>query len=403
MPVAMTDQSGAAVVLDLDGLAALVDLLGTGGRDVIGPTVRDGAIVPGPVTGLDDLPAGWGDEQAAGSYRLRRRDDDALFGHAVGPDGPKRRFFEPRTELWHGTVTRDDDGTPVDFDGLPADPAAGARPVALFGLKACELAGIGIQDRVFLDGDHPDPHYAAQRDGAVLVSVDCGDPAATCFCDSMGTGPQADGRGAVGVVPDVRLTELVDGGRHEFVARAGTATGAALLERVAASGAHRSRPAGPDDVRDADAVPAGAVARMGRHLRTDGLAQLLAAAPDHPRWDDVASRCLSCANCTMVCPTCFCSSVEDVTDLTGDHTVRSRRWDSCFTLEHSYLHGGAQHPTTRSRYRQWLTHKLSTWWDQFDTAGCVGCGRCIAWCPAAIDLVEEATVISGRGTGEAAP
>lgn len=387
-------------VLDLDGLDALIDLLavgagGDGPRTVIGPTVGDGAIVPGELRGIGDLPAGWGDEQSPGSYRLRRRDDDALFGHAVGPESARRRFFEPRVELWRGEVVRSDEGTPVDLR-VRADragqPERDELPVALIGLKGCELAAVSVQDRVFLGSEHPDPHYAARRRDAVFVTVDCGDPASTCFCTSMGTGPTADGRGS-DLTPDIRLTELLDGDRHELIARSGTARGAALLASI---------PGRP--VADADRVAGEAVtdraertmATSGRTLVTDGLAAALVAEPDHPRWDDVATRCLSCANCTLVCPTCFCSSVEDTTDLTGDEVVRSRRWDSCFTLEHSYLHGGSVHAHVRSRYRQWLTHKLSTWWDQFGTSGCVGCGRCIAWCPAGIDLVEEANAVAGH-------
>jgi Fe-S-cluster-containing hydrogenase component 2 len=116
---------------------------------------------------------------------------------------------------------------------------------------------------------------------------------------------------------------------------------------------------------------------------------------EHPRWDDVAERCLSCTNCTLVCPTCFCFAVEDVNSLDGERAERTQRWDSCFTLGHSMLHGaGSVRGDTRSRYRQWLTHKLSTWWDQFDESGCVGCGRCISWCPAGIDLTEEVAAIA---------
>ncbi|WP_231591262.1 4Fe-4S dicluster domain-containing protein [Saccharothrix sp. ST-888] len=123
------------------------------------------------------------------------------------------------------------------------------------------------------------------------------------------------------------------------------------------------------------------------------LHQLMAGTLDAPRWDDVASRCLTCGNCTMVCPTCFCTTTEDVTDLTGDHAERWRLWDSCFDLDFSYLHAGTVRASPRSRYRQWLTHKLGTWYDQFGSSGCVGCGRCIVWCPVAIDITEEAAAL----------
>jgi Fe-S oxidoreductase len=96
----------------------------------------------------------------------------------------------------------------------------------------------------------------------------------------------------------------------------------------------------------------------------------------------------------MVCPTCFCTSVEETNDLTGTESSRSRRWDSCFTMDFSYIHGGSVRNSPKSRYRQWMTHKLSTWVDQFGTSGCVGCGRCITWCPVGIDITEEVRAIA---------
>ena len=134
-------------------------------------------------------------------------------------------------------------------------------------------------------------------------------------------------------------------------------------------------------------------ASQPRHLDTHDIHDLLLDNLDHPRWDEVAERCLSCANCTMICPTCFCSSVAEVSDLTGEQVRRERTWASCFTAEHSFLNSGVVRNSTSARYRQWLTHKLATWIDQYDTSGCVGCGRCITWCPVGIDLTEEVAAI----------
>ncbi len=152
------------------------------------------------------------------------------------------------------------------------------------------------------------------------------------------------------------------------------------------------RAAQPGEIERAAAVVAHTAATMGRSMETEGIRDLLMGNLDHPRWDDVAERCLTCGNCTMVCPTCFCTSVEDASDLSGEEASRSRRWDSCFTMDFSYIHGGSVRASPKSRYRQWMT-QLASWIDQFDTSGCVGCGRCITWCPVGIDITEEARAI----------
>jgi ferredoxin len=182
---------------------------------------------------------------------------------------------------------------------------------------------------------------------------------------------------------DLALTEVLEAGEHYFLVEAGTGRGAALLAQLP------GRAAGARERDAADAVVARTAARMGRTMDTAGIKELLVRNYEHPRWQDVSQRCLTCGNCTLVCPTCFCSSVEDSSDVTGRHAERTRRWDSCFTSDHSYLHGGSVRASSLSRYR----HKLATWWDQFGTSGCVGCGRCITWCPVGIDITEEVRAI----------
>jgi ferredoxin len=286
--------------------------------------------------------------------------------------------------LW--SAVRIDDG--LEFRDDVTEPP----PYAFLGVRACELAAISVQDRVLRDGPHPDPAYVRTREQAFFVGVNCSSPAATCFCTSMGTGP------AVDAGHDLAATELLDGDRHELLIEVGTERGAEVLDEVRS--AVPWRPATTDDLDAASKIISGTVATMKRRLDPEAARHVLISNLDHPHWDDVANRCLSCTNCTLVCPTCFCSAVEDVTTLDGDQADRVQRWDSCFTLGHSVLHGaGSVRGDTRSRYRQWLTHKLSTWWDQFDVSGCVGCGRCIAWCPAGIDLTAEVVAF----TEEAAP
>ena len=364
----------ARATIDVAGLDALLGAIQGAGYRLIGPTVRDRAVVLDEIESVADLPAGWGDEQEGGTYRLRRRNDGALFGWAVGAHSWKPYLFPPRVTLW--SASRDGGGMRIRPG--PDDVEA---PMAFFGVRSCDLHAMAVQDRVFLGGDHPDPHYARRREGLLIVTVSCSDPAATCFCTSMGTGPRAPGGF------DLALTELIDTAGHRFVVEAATGRGVDLLSGLP------TRDTAVADVEAAAAVTVRARERITRTVETDGIRDLLAANPEHPRWDDVAERCLACTNCTLVCPTCFCSTVEDHSDLAGDHAERSRRWDSCFTLDHSYLHGGSVRPTHRDRYRQWLTHKLGTWVDQFDSSGCVGCGRCVTWCPVGIDLTEEVAAI----------
>ncbi len=372
-------QIGDRLLLAREGLDGLLQALRDDGRVLIGPTVRDGAIVLAEISGVADLPSGWTAEQEGGSYRLARRADQALFGYAVGPHSWKQVFYPPRLRLWR--AQRGERGFAVEAE------AVASKRLALIGARSCDLHAIAVQDRVLRDGAAADPDYAARRADALVVAVSCAVAGGTCFCVSMGTGPRAS-QGF-----DLALAELTDPA-HRFVVEVGSERGASLLARIPAG------PAPEADLAAADAAVERTARSMGRTLDTGGIKELLYASYEHPRWDEVASRCLSCANCTLVCPTCFCSAVEDVTDLTGETAERWRRWDSCFSLDFSYIHGGSVRATPRARYRQWLTHKLATWIDQFGTSGCVGCGRCITWCPVAIDLTEEVAAIrSSRAPG----
>jgi len=365
---------GEATTIERDAFDRLLATIADRGYEVIGPTVRDGAIVYDPIATSADLPVGWTDDQEGGSYRLRRREDEALFGYVVGPQSWKRFLHPPEVKLWR--AARDSDGALEIEDGADDPPA-----YAFVGVRSCELHAIAIQDRVMVGGDFPDPFYAARRDGAFLVAVNCTVAGGTCFCVSMETGPRA------GSGYDIALTEVIEDGRHYFLCEAGTERGAEVLAAV------EPAPAGAAEVDAAAAGIANAAATQGRAMDTGGIKELLYGNYEHPRWDEVSERCLTCGNCTMVCPTCFCTTVEDSSDLTGAEADRTRRWDSCFTMDFSYVHGGSVRASARSRYRQWMTHKLATWIDQFGTSGCVGCGRCITWCPVAIDITEEVAAI----------
>jgi formate hydrogenlyase subunit 6/NADH:ubiquinone oxidoreductase subunit I len=361
-----------ARTIDLGEFDALLQELRERGYRLLGPTRRSEAIVYDDIESVADLPMGWTDEQDGGSYRLKRRDDNALFGFNVGATSWKNHLFPASLRLWtsDGSVAAEPEPKPEQ-----------TKPLALVGARSCDLHAIAVQDRTFLGGTHVERDYEARRAGNFVVAVNCAKAGGTCFCVSMQTGPRAD------VGYDLALTELLDGDDHRFLVEVGTQAGADVL------GTLDSVPASAADEQRADDICARTAASMGREMDTVGIKELLYGNWENPRWHDVATRCLTCGNCTMVCPTCFCHSVEDSADLAGAESERTREWDSCFTLEHSYVHGGSVRRSGSSRYRQWLTHKLATWIDQFGTSGCVGCGRCITWCPVAIDITEEVAAI----------
>ena len=244
---------------------------------------------------------------------------------------------------------------------------------AFIGVRACELAAIQIQDNIFMRSDFNDPIYRARRERVFILSVDCMYPAGTCFCVSMGTGPHPK----AGF--DLNLTELED----VFLLTIGSEVARDLLKGIP------SEPASAFLLRNAEQGLERAASQMGRKLDTSNLPELILDNLDHPHWQEVGTRCLSCTNCTQVCPTCFCWDAIDQMSLDGKETHRERVWDSCFNPGYSYQAGGNTRPTIRSRYRQWLSHKLGTWKQQNGTLGCVGCGRCITWCPVGIDLTKE--------------
>jgi formate hydrogenlyase subunit 6/NADH:ubiquinone oxidoreductase subunit I len=365
-------------VLERAGVDSIIRALRDRGYDVLGPTIRDGAIVYDGISSTEDLPIGWTDEQEAGKYRLVPRSDGKLFGYNVGPKSWKNFLHPSDIRLWQ--AERDENGFHVIENSDPPPR------MAFFGVRACELRAIAAQDRVLLGRAFQDAIYAARRADNFVVAVNCGQAGGTCFCVSMQTGPKA----TEGF--DLALTEVLADGLHYFVVETGTERGSEVLATIG------SREATEDELKAADGAVAEAAAHMGRKLNTDGIQELFASKRESPLWAKVADRCLTCANCTLVCPTCFCTRVQDSTDLTGDHAERWRHLDSCFTQNFSYIHGGAVRATPAARYRHWITHKLSTWHDQFGESGCVGCGRCITWCPVGIDITEEAQKLRDEGS-----
>jgi ferredoxin len=355
----------------LDGLIqALAD------RDYtnIGPVMRDNAIVYDYIRHAADLPQGWTDSQKPGHYRLKRTSSRQFFNFNLGAHNWKQYLLPADEPLWRAEYV----GDKLIFE----ESAWDAPKQAFIGVRACELAALQKLGEVYAQGSFRDTRFMVRRQNLFIVAVNCTRAGGTCFCSSMGTGPEA----ISGF--DIALTECESNGQHYFIAEAGTALGDELVAQLGWQLASQA------DIRFAQQKVADVAEQMGRQLVTEGLPERLLNAVASPDWGSVAKTCLSCGNCTMVCPTCFCQNQVEKPALDARSSVRFRHWDSCFSADFSYIHGGSIRQSTQSRYRQWMMHKLATWLDQFDTSGCVGCGRCITWCPVGIDITENAKKIA---------
>lgn len=368
----MNDKNSIKVV-DRNAIDGIISLLKSEGFITVGPTLRDKTIIYDEIENTSELPIGWTDEQEAGHYRIKRRNDEALFGYNVGPHSWKKYLFPPKLELFEANKN----GKSFEIKTILTD----TTKYAFIGVRSCELHAIQIQDKVFNNWQYKDPNYVSLRDRTFIIAVNCTKAGKTCFCASMDTGPRAK-KGF-----DLSITEVINPNEHYFVVESGSDKGEDILSKVETNFATE------EQIFKADAEVDNASRNMGRALITDGVKDLLMNNMEHPQWNDVAARCLTCANCTMVCPTCFCNNVEDVNDISGNHTERWRKWDSCFSLDFSKVAGGNFRTSPKARYRQWMTHKLASWIDQFGTSGCVGCGRCITWCPVGIDITKEVKAI----------
>jgi ferredoxin len=362
--------------LSRTSLPRLFEALAQAGYRCVGPQVRDGAIVYDRLSDPGALPCGVHDRQLPGQYRLEHAADARCFAWANGPQALKPLTFAPEHVLWR--AERAADGA-LRFAALPAEAPA----LAVIGVRACDLAALALHDQHFRAGPFADPAYRARREALFLVAVHCTHPAATCFCASTGDGPRAE-QGF-----DLALSELDDG----FLVEPGSTRGETLAAALPLV------PATAEQCSAANKDIAAAAQRQTRRLPSRNLRDALMSNLEHPRWEDVAARCLACGNCTSVCPTCFCHAEADHPQLDGTTSTHVRLWDSCFTKGHSYIHGLTVRSDRRTRYRQWLTHKLGTWHDQYGRSGCVGCGRCISWCPVGIDITDEATVITNAEFG----
>jgi sulfhydrogenase subunit beta (sulfur reductase) len=360
-------------VMRAGGLHRLVAALTQRFDEVIGPVVADGVIRLRPIASARDLPVGVSDEQEAATYRLVATGTELRFSYGLGPDSLKSIVHPPRSPVW--TMRRRDGSLIVDSSPLAPTTRA------VIGARSCDLRALDVLERTQTGGPHADPAFRARREDLFIVAVDCTHPSATCFCDSAGNARATD-HGY-----DLALTEFDDPAAGvSYLVRCGTDRGHELVDDLGLdlSPDHLVRRVGLE--LDAATVP------MVRELPEDAAERV--GDMEHPHWATVAERCLTCGNCTAVCPTCFCTDMEDAVSLDGESSTRTRVWDTCFSMEYSHLGVGPHRASPRSRYRQWLSHKLGTWHDHFGESGCVGCGRCITWCPVGIDLTAEVEALA---------
>lgn len=370
----MSSEGESHYFLPHDKLHELVDLLKESNYKCIGPRVINGAIVYDIIDDVKHFPWGVRDQQSPGRYRLEHTDKkEAFSGWTSGSQSIKPLVFKPREVLWK--ASRDEAGK------LRIDPVVEQAPLqAMIGVRACDLAGLAIQDKIFLQDKYVDEHYKKWRDNLFLIAVNCVTSTENCFCQSAIGGAKAKSG------YDLEMTEINNG----FVVSSGTKEGEKLILTL------NLHDAAKEEVQLSNQLVNDACKTQQKKLPEGNIRNKLFSNLNHPQYDDIAKRCLSCTNCTMVCPTCFCHNEFEVPTLKGDESEHVREWDSCFTRGHSFLSHAVIRNSTKERYRQWITHKLGGWFDQFGMSGCVGCGRCITWCPVGIDITVESNILCNK-------
>ncbi|WED24356.1 4Fe-4S dicluster domain-containing protein [Vibrio sp. JC009] len=355
--------------LERSSFNSLFEVLASQGYKIMGPVVRDGAIVFNAVTSAKALAFSVHDEQKAGSYQLVSDNSCRYFNWHHGPQALKPFLFKPEQLLWVCDSADND----LNFRSGLSEP----ENIAVIGVRACDLAALALQDKHFLHGEHQDPFYQKQREKMLIIAVNCSDSGEHCFCVSTHSGPE------VRFYYDLLIDELADG----FVLKAGSEKGLKILDEL------KLQDCTEVQLKLADAQRKTAAISQTRSLPApEELMKLSQILPER-YWLEAAETCLSCGNCTLVCPTCFCSKQVVVNRINengeGIQSSHIRVWDSCFSLEHAHIFGKNFRSDTASRYRQWMIHKLVNWQTQYGRHGCVGCGRCIAWCPAGIDFLQQ--------------
>jgi formate hydrogenlyase subunit 6/NADH:ubiquinone oxidoreductase subunit I len=256
-----------------------------------------------------------------------------------------------------------------EFDnsnGGVLQPPPPAKPTIIFGMHTCDLHAVQLLDQVFSSG-HTDPHYLDHRKNTLIVSVECLSPCdENSFCKSMGTLSADEGY-------DLHLTDLGDA----YAVDIGTEAGEALLKQV------RTSEPTTETIQRLNGVLSEKWPRFPYRLNFDvsDLPSLLNLSMKSPLWNELGDRCLACAACTNVCPTCFCFDVYDEVELDLRHGKRVRTWDSCQLDEFATVAGGHNFRKSRAlRQRHRFMRKGKYILEAHNYLGCVGCGRCARAC-----------------------
>lgn len=295
--------------------------------------------------------------------------DQAVLDYANSRVPPKEVLF-PRSEKLF--CYRCEEG------GVELAEQIDEKKKVIVGIRPCDAKSFLLLDNVFGGDKYKDPYYLTRRKNTVLVGLGCNQPAATCFCTSLGGGPfSTEGL-------DLLLVDIGD----RYLVEVLTERGKELLSGM-------DLPAADEKAREA-ARAVKEEARLSSRVELEGLKPRLDVNFYDPVWDLIHERCLGCAACTYSCPTCHCFDIVD--EAAGYEGCRVRNWDACmfplFTLHGS---GHNPRPTGKERFRQRIMHKFKYFVDNYGAVACVGCGRCILNCPANIDVRQVIADIQKSG------
>jgi len=352
-------------------LTQIVAVLMAEGYTVIGPKDKKLALNLEKLSSPDELALGFVSEEKEGYYRLKPAKTLAI--DAAKPMNSPKYYTEKANQLLY---TASQVNNQWEFKTAVVEP----EPIAFFGLNACDVASLYILDLTFKQ-EFKDPVYEKNRQAVqFVVGVNCTHPGNNCFCSTYNTGPRL-------TYPyDLGLTCLGE----TYLVEAGSQKGKEVLAKL------KSEPASQAHLQQKETLLEKAKKQMSKAFNLKKACQVLADNYEHPYWDEPSERCLSCANCINVCPTCYCYQIYRRANLSADEVAVFRSLDACHHLEFAAVHGGNFRPRRVDRLRHWVNHKIFWTIEQYGVPGCVGCGRCITWCPTAIDITEPVFRLGGR-------